>query len=135
MDISNHDHHAATAAVKIARAARDSRAPQRSFRWRETVMLLAASLMVGWGLWIVYGTKTKGVGEFDRLIDLNRLTSAAQLYPVLGFTRNTDERDFIARKIYSMRGKHLPNAGAVAGIRVTRRNWLRNPEWEISVFV
>jgi cell division protein FtsI/penicillin-binding protein 2/cell division protein FtsW (lipid II flippase) len=116
-----------TAAVKIAE--RRERAARRSagFRLSETAMLLAASLMVGWGLWIVYGTKTKAFGDFNRLIDLNSLTSAAQLYPALGFAQNTEEREFIARKIYSMRGKHLPNAGAVAGIRVTEKELAAHP--------
>lgn len=87
----------------------------------ETALLVVASLMVGWGLWIVYGAKTKNFADFDRLVDLNELTSAAQLYPVLSFTSTPEEREFIARKIFAMRGKHLANAGAVAGIRVTEK--------------
>jgi hypothetical protein len=115
------------AAVKIAeRRERESR-QSAGFRIRETAMLLAASLMVGWGLWIAYAAKTQAFADFDRLIDLNRLTNVTQLYPALSFTANAEEREFIARKIYSMRGKHLPNAGAVAGIRVTEKEVAAHP--------
>jgi len=132
MDISNHDHHAADSGGKDRRAARDSRAPQRRFPLARNGN--AAGGIVDGGLGVVDRNtgrrqKRRGVRSIDRPESLDE---RAQLYPVLGFTRNTDERDFIARKIYSMRGKHLPNAGAVAGIRVTRRNWLRIREWEIS---
>jgi cell division protein FtsW (lipid II flippase) len=116
-----------TAAVKIAE--RRERAKQRSagFRVRETAMLVAASLLVGWGLWIVYSTKTRGFADFGTSIDLNQLTDVNQLYPALSFTSNADERSFIARKIFSMRGKHLANAGAAAAIPVTQKEIAAHP--------
>ncbi len=92
------------------------------WRMRETFTLLAASLLIGWGLWLVDSAKTREFTDFPRLIDIDNLTSPTQLYPALNFTTTPEEREFIARRVFSLRGKHLANAGALAGIRVTAKD-------------
>jgi cell division protein FtsW (lipid II flippase) len=107
-----------SAAVRIMERRRKEASKGIAWRMRETVMLLVSSLLVGSGLWLVDQAKTREFADFSKLIDIDNLTNATQLFPALNFTATPEEREFIARRIYSLRGKHLPNAGALAGIRV-----------------
>ncbi len=119
-----------SAAVRITeRRAREAK-NSAAWRIRETAMLLVSSLLVAFGLYLVYSAKTRDFADASKLIDINILTSPTELFPVLNFTTTPGEREFIARKIYSMRGKHLPNAGAVAGIHVTEKEAAAHPGLE-----
>jgi cell division protein FtsW (lipid II flippase) len=110
-----------TAALRVAERSKRQTRMSATWRLRETALLLFASLMVGWGLWLVYTAKAQTFANATNLIELDKLASPAQLFPALNFLASPEERDFIARKIFAARGKHLPNAGAVAGIRVTEK--------------
>jgi cell division protein FtsI/penicillin-binding protein 2/cell division protein FtsW (lipid II flippase) len=110
-----------SAAVRTMERRRREARNGLAWRLRETAMLLVSSALVGFGLWLVDATKTREFADFAHLIDIDNLTSATQLLPVLGFTATPEEREFIARRIFSLRGKHLPNAGALAGIRVNAK--------------
>jgi cell division protein FtsI/penicillin-binding protein 2/cell division protein FtsW (lipid II flippase) len=90
-----------------------------TWRVRETAMLLVSSLLIGSGLWLVDSAKKPEFLDFPRLIDIDHLSSPTQLYPALPSTSTPEEREFIARRIYSLRGRHIPNVGALAGIRVS----------------
>jgi cell division protein FtsW (lipid II flippase) len=101
-----------------------------AWRIRETGMLLAASLLVGFGLWLVSAVKSRQFADYPKLIDIDSLTNATQLLPELNFAVTPEEREFIARKIFSLRGKHLANVGALAGIRVNAKDVAAHPGLE-----
>jgi len=92
------------------------------WRFRETLLLLAASALVGSGLWLVNAAKTREFADFPKLIDVDSLTGPTQMYPALNFTSTPEEREFIARRIFALRGKQLANAGALAGVRVNAKD-------------
>jgi cell division protein FtsI/penicillin-binding protein 2/cell division protein FtsW (lipid II flippase) len=110
-----------SAAVRIMERRRREARKGITWRIRETAMLLVSSLLVGFGLWLVDSAKTREYADFPKLIDIDNLTNPTQLFPALAFTTTPEEREFIARKIYSLRGKHLANAGALSGIRVNAK--------------
>jgi cell division protein FtsW (lipid II flippase) len=107
-----------SAAVRIMERRRVEARKGVMWRMPETAMLLVSSLLIGFGLWLVDSSKAREFPDFAHLIDIDSLTNPSQLYPALQFTATAEEREFIARKIYSLRGKHLANAGALAGVRV-----------------
>jgi len=110
-----------SAAVRIMERRRQEARKGISWRIRETGMLLASSLLIGFGLWLVNAAKTHEFTDFPKLIDIDNLTNATQLYPALNFALTPEEREFIARRIYSLRGKHLANAGALSNVRVNAK--------------
>jgi cell division protein FtsI/penicillin-binding protein 2/cell division protein FtsW (lipid II flippase) len=110
-----------SAAVRTMERRRREARKGITWRLRETVLLVVSSLLVGFGLWLVQSAKTREFTDFPKLIDIDNLTSSTQLLPALSFTATPEEREFISRKIYSLRGKHLPNAGAISGIRVNAK--------------
>ena len=80
-----------------------------------------ASLVVGWGLHLVYQAKSAGLAEIDqglaakRLLNLNALTAREDLLPALGTIADTHAREEAARQIYYVSGG-LGNVGALARI-------------------
>ena len=85
------------------------------FRW-----LLAASLLVLVGLFLVYKAKSAPLAEVEqqltdkKLLNLNRLGSREDLLPMLGIIQNQREREDAARKIYYLTGS-MPNVGRIRG--------------------
>uniref|UniRef100_Q01PJ1 Penicillin-binding protein, transpeptidase n=1 Tax=Solibacter usitatus (strain Ellin6076) TaxID=234267 RepID=Q01PJ1_SOLUE len=90
------------------------------WRGREFLLLLAASLLVGAGLYQVHQAKSQGLGDVDaglaakRLLNLNDLGTREELLPALSpLFPKMRERDTAAREIYYLTGS-LGNVGAIA---------------------
>jgi len=105
-------------------------------RWRELILLLAATALVGCGLWLVWQSKShvfedfaKGSAE-SRIADLSQFKSVQQILPFLTSVAGNEDREFIARRIFSVRGREFANAGAVANIRVTVKEIAAHPRLE-----
>jgi cell division protein FtsW (lipid II flippase) len=105
-------------------ALRRSRESCVAWRRKEFAWSLAAGLLVGAGLYLVYKAKAQPFPEIDKglaarsLLDLNDLADREQLLPSLAAFPDPAEREFVARKIYYIAGG-LANVGAIARIRVT----------------
>ncbi|HUK17808.1 MAG TPA: FtsW/RodA/SpoVE family cell cycle protein [Bryobacteraceae bacterium] len=94
------------------------------WRFHELLWGLAAALLIGAGLWLVYRAKTQDSSTIDQglqakqLLNLNELGAREDLLPVLAkFYPDPAEREFVARKIYYISGG-LANFGAIGRIRV-----------------
>jgi cell division protein FtsW (lipid II flippase) len=104
--------------------ARRSRESRGAWRRTEFAWSLAAGLLVGAGLYLVYKAKAEPFPGIDRglaaktLLNLNDLSEREQLLPALAAYADPAEREFVARKIYYIAGG-LANVGAIARIRVT----------------
>jgi cell division protein FtsW (lipid II flippase) len=105
-------------------AASDVRRGRAAWRGRELLLTLAASLVVGVGLYQVHQAKSAGLGEVEagltakRLLNLNTLGGREELLPALTqFFPNSRERDRAAREIYYLTGS-LSNVGAVARAKI-----------------
>src|SRR5438128_7656704 len=105
---------------------------RRTSGWREMAALLAASLTIAVGLFLVYKAKTAAFNETDqalkekRLLNLNEASNVEQLLPFLRLYSNDADRRFAAEKIYAyLQGaapssrRALANLGELARIRVT----------------
>ena len=95
-------------------------APRAAWRSRELALGLAASLLVGAGLYLVHRAKTSGLPEIEhglaskRLLNLNALATREELLPALTpLFPKMRERDGAARDIYYL-GGGLSNVGAIA---------------------
>jgi len=86
--------------------------------------MLAASIALLFGLWLVYRAKSRPFDEIEgglahkQLLNLNSLSAREDLLPYLGIFTEPAERQFVARRIYDAAGS-LPNVGAVARLRVS----------------
>jgi len=121
-------------AVTRSRAAERAEAPRggrqaiiwRGLAWRrrEAIGLLAASLMLLLGFFLVYRAKTRSFAEIEagiagkQLLNLNDLSAREDLLPYLAIFTEPAERQFVARRIYDASGS-LPNVGAIARLRVS----------------
>jgi cell division protein FtsW (lipid II flippase) len=90
------------------------------WRGREFLLMLAASLLAGAGLYRVHQAKTEGLAEVDaglaarRLLNLNDLGAREELLPALTpLFPKMRERDTAAREIYYLTGS-LSNVGGIA---------------------
>jgi len=94
---------------------------RQAWRRQELLGLLAAGLVVGWGLHLVYRAKSAGLAEIDQglaskqLLNLNALAAREDLLPALGPIADTRARQEAARQIYYVSGG-LGNVGALARI-------------------
>src|ERR1700691_4639828 len=94
------------------------------WRRREAIWMLAGSLMLLLGFFLLYRAKTRTFAEIEtslankQLLKLNDLTAREDLLPYLGIFTEPGERQFVARRIYDASGS-LPNAGAIARLRVS----------------
>ena len=93
-------------------------------RRREAIWMLAASLMLLLGFFLVYRAKTRSFVAIEaglagkQLLNLNDLTAREDLLPYLAIFTEPAERQFVARRIYDASGS-LPNVGAIARLRVS----------------
>lgn len=116
-------------AVTRSRSAERAQAPYRGARptlysrRREGLWMLGGTLVLIFGLVLVYWAKTQPFAEIERglaahrLLNLNTLESREQLLPFLGIFTEPADRRFVARRIYDASGS-LPNVGAIARLRV-----------------
>lgn len=91
-------------------------------RTAESILLIAASVIAGTGLWFVYHAKAAAVAdEQSTTLNLNHLTGPQQLIPYLGMMPTPADQEFAANRIYDLarRGTHFDNTGAIARMRVT----------------
>jgi cell division protein FtsW (lipid II flippase) len=104
--------------------ARRSGGSRAAWRRKEFAWSLAAALLVGAGLHLVYKAKVEPFPEIEKglaaktLLNLNDLSEREQLLPALAAYPDPAERELVARKIYYIAGG-LTNVGAIARIRVT----------------
>jgi cell division protein FtsW (lipid II flippase) len=87
--------------------------------------MLAASLMLLLGFFMVYRAKTRSFTQIEaglfnkQLLNLNDLSAREDLLPYLGIFTEPAERQFVARRIYDGSGG-LPNVGAIARLRISQ---------------
>lgn len=105
-------------------------------RWTELVLLLACTLLVASGLWLVWQSKAHVFEDFakgaadSRIADISQFKSMQQILPFLNSVPGNDDREFIARRIFAVRGRQFANAGAIANIRVTAKEIAAHPHLE-----
>ena len=102
-------------------------------RWRELILLGASTVLIGCGLWLVWQSKAHIFQDFEkglsvgRIADLNDFKSAQQILPFLTSIEGNEDREFVARRIFAVRGRRFANAGAIAGVRVTAKEIAAHP--------
>ncbi len=115
------------------RVTRVGAAPSRStgtwmsWRWRETLGLLAISCLLGAGFGQVYRSKAEALAEArERLASgqtllLRRAATPAEIAPYLGSYEDGRQRRFIAGRIsHALRQEAPGNTGTLAAIQITR---------------
>ena len=100
---------------------REQQRARSGSRNREFLCLLAGSVVVACGLWLVFAAKTRNL-SIDHVVNLNQFTGPQELVPYLKMVPNGPDQDFIARQIYDAkrRGVHFDNDGGVARMRGER---------------
>jgi len=125
-----------SAAARVAERKSSRQTFRAAFRLRELVLLLVCSAFVGSGFYLVWESKARVINEFEKgsaeghIADLNQIKSVQQILPFLSFIPGTEDRDFIARRIFAVRGRHFPNAGALATVRITAKEIAAHPRLE-----
>lgn len=115
----------------------EKRAPEE--RRRELPWLVGASMFVCAGLAMVLFAKTGNFSELSSQLDrgemlnLNAVTKPAQLLPFLQIFSDPTERELVAERItnYIRTRGPLPNVGALARLRVGRREIESEPRWHM----
>jgi cell division protein FtsW (lipid II flippase) len=114
--------------MKVSRAEIAGRAQERraaevrtraASRGVELAGLVAGTVVIAAGLWLVYAAKTHNAADVEKnTLDLNQLTSAQQLVPSLGMIPPADQ-DLVANGIYDRvrEGERFGNVGAIARLR------------------
>jgi cell division protein FtsW (lipid II flippase)/cell division protein FtsI/penicillin-binding protein 2 len=102
-------------AVPVAIAVKKPPAGRANFAW-----LLAASLFVAAGLSLVFSAKTAGFAGSERLINLNTVSSAQELLPLLESIPDREKREATAERMYALleRTRPVRNVGALARLHV-----------------
>jgi cell division protein FtsW (lipid II flippase) len=103
-----------------------SRRTHRALTWRrdETLWLLAGSLALLFGFFLVYQAKARAFADIDsglankQLLNLNDLSAREDVLPFLQIFAEPAERQYVARRIYDASGS-LPNTGALARLRLS----------------
>jgi cell division protein FtsI/penicillin-binding protein 2/cell division protein FtsW (lipid II flippase) len=94
------------------------------WRRREALWMLAGSLTLLLGFFLLYRAKTRTFGEIEtglankKLLNVNDLSAREDLLPYLAIFTEPAERQFVARRIYDASGS-LPNVGAIARLRIS----------------
>jgi len=111
---------------RIEERAASERRIQASGRGQELVGLLAASVIVAFGLALAYFAKSGAFPDLQskldggQIVNVNGLMRPAELLPYVGDIPSGSERLFTANQIVSaIRTRKLPNVGALGKIRVT----------------
>src|SRR5436305_5514759 len=99
------------------------RAPRGRAAWRlrELTWMVAASVLVSGGLFLVYKAKSAALTDVDqqlaakKLLNLNNLGAREDLLPALSFIPIQRDREEAARRIYYLSGG-LPNVGRIRSI-------------------
>jgi len=93
--------------------------------------LVAASLLVGAGLAMVYAAKMQRIPSRDGegAVNLNAVTSAEELLPLLESFADRTERAQVAETTFEFLQRHRPlrNVGALAGLRISTARLSRFP--------
>ncbi len=116
----------ATSALRAEERKQRAATAGRTSRNAELGWLLAGSLVIGIGLWLVYAAKMNRLNSSDhdglagQVLNLNELPRAAALIPFLQSVSGADDQEFIARRIYQYKsaGGVFDNDGAIARMRV-----------------
>ncbi len=115
--------------MKVSRAEIASRAEERKItvqrqraasRGLELALLIAASLIVGTGLWLVYAAKTHDAADVEKsTLNLNSLSGPQQLIPGLGMMPEPHDQEVAANRIFQavQEGAHFENDGAILRLR------------------
>ena len=115
--------------MKVSRAEIASRAEERKItiqreraasRGLELALLVAASLIVGTGLWLVYAAKTHDAADVEKnTLNLNAMTGPQQLVPYLGMMPEPHDQEVVADRIFQAvsEGKRFENDGAILRLR------------------
>jgi cell division protein FtsW (lipid II flippase)/cell division protein FtsI/penicillin-binding protein 2 len=106
-------------------------------RGREWPFLLGATLLVAWGLVLVFYGKTQNFAEQNarlahgELLDLNAGPTADQIAPFLTNFRDPDERTLAAERVrdFLANAGPLPNVGALSKLRVSQSEIEADPRW------
>jgi cell division protein FtsW (lipid II flippase) len=108
----------------IANRAQERRAAEQlavaASRGVELAWLVAASVIVVVGLWLVYAARTHNAADIEKnTLNLNGLTGPQQLLPFLAMLPDAKDQDLLANHISDLvrRGERLENVGAVARLR------------------
>ena len=108
-------------------------------RRRELPWLVGASVVVCAGLGLVLFAKTVNFSDLSARLDhgemlnLNAVTKPEQLLPFLQIFSAPAERELVAERIasYIRTRRPLPNVGALARLRVGRREIESEPDWHL----
>lgn len=115
--------------MKVSRAEIATRAEDRrtaevraraASRGVELAWLIAASLVLIAGLWLVYAAKTHNAADTEKnTVDLNHVTGPQQLLPHLSMIPTPADQDAAANRIFEAirHGEHFGNVGAIARLR------------------
>ncbi|MEI9973121.1 MAG: FtsW/RodA/SpoVE family cell cycle protein [Ignavibacteriota bacterium] len=112
---------AVTRSTAAERPRLSGRTHKSKWRRNEAIGLLAATLLVAYGLRAVYGAKSADLAGIEhglaskQLLDLNALTAREDLLPALSSMTDQHLREEAARQIYYVSGS-LSNVGALARI-------------------
>jgi cell division protein FtsW (lipid II flippase) len=99
-------------AAERAEVRRGSAAGPRWPRLRELCGLLAAGLLVGLGLFMVYRSKAEALSPSAPVLNLNALGAREDLLPALSVIKDLRARQEAARRIYYLSGS-LANVGGI----------------------
>jgi len=109
-------------------------------RWLELVLLVISSLAIAAGLWLVYAAKSNKPIPFQnidkliaekQLVNLNKISNSTELLPILNRFESTDDKQFVAEKVYSCikdNNSSLANVGTLNKLRVSEEEILKNPK-------
>ncbi len=120
---------AVTRSTVESRATRQAVVRTRQSRMPELVWLLMAALVVCGAWWLVYSAKARRAASPAPRVNLSEVDRAEQLYPVLSVFQSAGDREFVAKRIFDTladREGTLPNAGALARMRVARADLVGN---------
>ena len=99
--------------------------PGLAGRRLELYLLLATSVVISCGLYLVYGARTSAVADMESglptpPLNLNALHSSGGLLPVLSFLPDPEDRNFAARRIFERIGAgSLHSVSELRHVRIT----------------
>jgi cell division protein FtsW (lipid II flippase) len=90
--------------------------------------LVAAFVVVGVGMWMVYQAKVISVADAGATVNLNQITGPQQVLPLLGAAIVETDQNFVATRIHDARrrGVVFRNVGALTALRVSGADVSRN---------